>query len=905
MGFFRSQSRKKSDARDDGVQSPSSFDTISKGGKKSGNGMEGRPKAQRFKFLKNSNNSVNIQRVVGGSTPETMSTTPTNLSTGMSNRSKGIVAFDSAMHPQTDSYTRQSGEDTSSTSLSSMLDTLKVLAVNDKQFVTPKNINSYQDVEIITPESRLLLLQQREVIRKILFDKNVETNDEGNAVEEDVYIDHLIDEVEECEEDTDDESDRAPSPPPPPPPPYEPEGRYSKDPHNNEADTSYDGYNIIPPASESPQYSPIASSQSEEQNYDQELHNLKLPSARGRSIPCSVDLSYTNSELASISGISVHSTPNLKHDNIPNPDLTILRTSSYSTTEVVSVRTGPSSYQQSKITIASPSLGISLPGQTPDRSMRIERPTIATPMAELTPVKNLVSNKIVVAEPSPSHSHGQPSDLKGQPEDESQYYDMLRKRIESPIPDDERMEYTKDEMLDISRNSNSVGKLNVVERRARPLTGEKSNDAYPGKTVVEISRGVDQTLFQPMSLRQADSDFNEDNDPRLAGVHREVTYEASDKDIISDDNTAKKADTARITTNAYLCNVTDPKAVTQNIMQALNCVGSYDAVGGSGTKVQQLRGIAILQEKVKSHFNISSKMSMSYGASNNSVVVKKTPSIIYTSNDEDTDRFLRRVTNYGFVLLFLQAPGSLINPTEDWNGRTVTMTIEKGIIASYPMRTPLIASTGYSSAAWSARSGSNTSMSSMKLTTPPVVKHPRLQWMSVAGGLTTGVSTTSIDLLNIQAVSAFGEDSEKEERIENGTSIGIDKIEPCFFTVTTADGVVHMFESASSDERNRIVKGLRCIIARLAFNLIAGNPSLVSELYCNTKPVPHDALSTKKSTIGFNNRQTLPADPVQSDISRLTEEVQSDEHHPPSGKIYELPNPSDTMDRAAHVFLDI
>jgi hypothetical protein len=66
---------------------------------------------------------------------------------------------------------QQTMEDTSATSVSSMLETLKILAIDDEKCSSPARRKNTTDsnIEVMTPESRQLLLQQREVIRKILF----------------------------------------------------------------------------------------------------------------------------------------------------------------------------------------------------------------------------------------------------------------------------------------------------------------------------------------------------------------------------------------------------------------------------------------------------------------------------------------------------------------------------------------------------------------------------------------------------------------------------------------------------------------------------------------------------------------------------------------------------------------
>ena len=45
-------------------------------------------------------------------------------------------------------------------------------------------------------------------------------------------------------------------------------------------------------------------------------------------------------------------------------------------------------------------------------------------------------------------------------------------------------------------------------------------------------------------------------------------------------------------------------------------------------------------------------------------------------DESSTLRFIRRITTNGFILLYLQPPES--GNTQDWNGRTITMTINKG-----------------------------------------------------------------------------------------------------------------------------------------------------------------------------------------------------------------------------------
>lgn len=53
-----------------------------------------------------------------------------------------------------------------------------------------------------------------------------------------------------------------------------------------------------------------------------------------------------------------------------------------------------------------------------------------------------------------------------------------------------------------------------------------------------------------------------------------------------------------------------------------------------------------------------------------------------------------------------------------------------------------------------------------------------------------------------------------------------------FFSVTTlSTGLIHIFEAASVLERDYIIRGMKGIISRLAFNIIAGNTDVIGEHY--------------------------------------------------------------------------
>jgi hypothetical protein len=205
-------------------------------------------------------------------------------------------------------------------------------------------------------------------------------------------------------------------------------------------------------------------------------------------------------------------------------------------------------------------------------------------------------------------------------------------------------------------------------------------------------------------------------------------------------------------------------------------------------------------------------------------------------------RFLRRITNNGFVLLYLQPPEDLSDPDEnsssidDWKGRTVTIMIQKGHLSTNTTR-------GYVDQHQNEHTAQNRS--------------PKLEWTTVTGGIITEATTTSIDLLNIQSISTNDDDD-----------IG-DEDDLCFFTITSEDGDIHVFETATVEERDRIVNGLKTLIARWSYHVIAGEVTATSELF-----------------------ETSSSSNPERNVNQSDDDLPS------------LPNPHLTMNCVAHMMLD-
>jgi hypothetical protein len=157
-----------------------------------------------------------------------------------------------------------------------------------------------------------------------------------------------------------------------------------------------------------------------------------------------------------------------------------------------------------------------------------------------------------------------------------------------------------------------------------------------------------------------------------------------------------------------------------------------------------------------------------------------------------TTRFLRDIKTTGVTVLHLQPPESSYNTSPNWSGRAVSMMIEPGTASSSPS---------------SGEYGET--------------MEPKLEWTILPGGGRFDVYTTSVSLLSIQSIAAC---------VDPDATDG-DYLDQVYFTIMTHQGDVHIFEANSYDDRERIVNGLRNVIARLAFSLVAGDVHQTHGLY--------------------------------------------------------------------------
>lgn len=162
--------------------------------------------------------------------------------------------------------------------------------------------------------------------------------------------------------------------------------------------------------------------------------------------------------------------------------------------------------------------------------------------------------------------------------------------------------------------------------------------------------------------------------------------------------------------------------------------------------------------------------------------------------------------NIGYTLIYYNP----VHDEDDWIGRTVNLNFRPGVC------------------------------------TDNKIVQPTIEWSTMMGGKTNVVDTTSMNLLNIDAISG--------SKSTQGTALnsGYDSDDfDCFFTITSQGGEVYLFETLNTADSNRIVSGIKYIASRLSNLLIEGNTkSLLAEFYDNT----HETENSRLSGTQVNNR---------------------------------------------------
>ena len=111
------------------------------------------------------------------------------------------------------------------------------------------------------------------------------------------------------------------------------------------------------------------------------------------------------------------------------------------------------------------------------------------------------------------------------------------------------------------------------------------------------------------------------------------------------------------------------------------------------------------------------------------------------------------------------------------------------------------------------------------------VEQPQILWKTMGGG-NHEIETRSIGLLDIHNIgTSRGEETRDDEEDEIFEDNEDDM--NCFFTITTSDGDVHVFESIIPDDSERLVRGVKNLIARFANQVISGDANAIAEFYSN------------------------------------------------------------------------
>lgn len=102
----------------------------------------------------------------------------------------------------------------------------------------------------------------------------------------------------------------------------------------------------------------------------------------------------------------------------------------------------------------------------------------------------------------------------------------------------------------------------------------------------------------------------------------------------------------------------------------------------------------------------------------------------------------------------------------------------------------------------------------------------------------TGVETESIGLFQIDAVVV----SNIRNELDPGSSQQYDDELDCFFSITSQNGEVFLFEALSAEESQRIVTGIKSVIFWLSSHIIEGDSKAVADYFDNSLEPPESQL---------------------------------------------------------------
>jgi len=325
-------------------------------------------------------------------------------------------------------------------------------------------------------------------------------------------------------------------------------------------------------------------------------------------------------------------------------------------------------------------------------------------------------------------------------------------------------------------------------------------------------------------------DDDENDDPRNRSILKDEEEEEEEDDEIEEGN--ESAQTTDFSSSSNNNNNSDKKTTTttSNILSAAFTCTQEDAencatlpeniVGIIPTACQPIinKHTSLYKQNKRDDENI--KINNGLRNNNNDYYLNDN-----SFNEKFASEFLHGMLNVGYTLIYHKSMDD-----ENWVGRTVNLIFRPGICSRRTIIQPVI------------------------------------EWKTMIGGKSKCVENRTLTLLNIDAIST-GNSRGNEKRPaspENNTRSGGDTATTnwcnstlalgemgdsddefnCFFTITSQDGDIHLFEALNSEDAQRIVAGIRCNAYRLSNSLIEGNTNaLMTDFYNNSNEPPETQLS--------------------------------------------------------------
>ena len=156
---------------------------------------------------------------------------------------------------------------------------------------------------------------------------------------------------------------------------------------------------------------------------------------------------------------------------------------------------------------------------------------------------------------------------------------------------------------------------------------------------------------------------------------------------------------------------------------------------------------------------------------------------------------------------------SAVDEEDDWIGRTVNLDFKPGVCTSRR------------------------------------IVGPSVQWTTMGGGKDANVDTESVGLFEIDAITV----SNIQNELDQANCQQYEEELDCFFSITSKQGDVYLFEAISAEESHRIVSGIKNISYRLSSQVIAGDSKAVADFFDNSKEEEETQLRKNAAMLKISN----------------------------------------------------